>query len=612
MSTFFSNKKNYLLEIFLDILLFALAYILAFTLRYGREIPEETWAIIKSTLPFVLLIRTAIFFLLKVFSGQWRYCSIVDVVVIFRAITLGSVITAIMIYLLDRFQNFPQTVIVIEWLLVTVLIGFVRFSKRLIKELLINKTNNMKKVLIIGAGRVGKSLIYEMRTSWELGYRPVALIDDDPTKLNQAYYGVKVYGTRMSITHIVERMNIDEIVIALPHTTGKDLREIISCCRMTGKPLKIVTKSDDPNNKKNLENRLRNINIEDLIGRKVTKTEYDTIKQFIEGKRVLVTGAAGSIGSELCRQIAALNPERLIALDRSENGLFYLDRELTENFQNLVYSLTLADITDAEETNNVFYQYNPHIVFHAAAYKHVPMMELNPQQAIKNNIIGTKNVVDIAMRHNVRKFVLISTDKAVRPSNFMGMTKRIAEQYVQVSNHEGKTKCVAVRFGNVIGSSGSVIKIFEEQIDRGGPLTVTHPDVARFFMTIPEAVHLVLQAANMGKGGEIFVLKMGEMVKIYDLAKELILLAGKEPHTDIKINFTGLRPGEKIVEELWENTESCSEDLDENLYVIRNGIADNLTQYQKKIEHILAATGTMNMNFKGLKTKLESIMYASN
>ena len=609
MFKYIIKRKNYILEIVLDVLIFGLSYVVAFYLRLDGEITKQTAAIIINTLPGVIIIRTVVFFMLKVFRGQWEYCSFGDIISIIKAISLGSILIIIFIYIVNKFNSFPRTVIIIDWMIVSLLIVGVRFSKRLLKEILISKTNKIKKILIVGAGRVGTSLINEMKSNWEMSYNPVALVDDDPAKLDQTFYGVKVYGTRMSIPHLVTTMNIDEILIALPHVYGKDMREIVKLCRLTKKPLKIVTNSLGLTDQRDLSNRIRNIKIEDLIGRPQIEIDYKEIDDFIKGKRVLVTGAAGSIGSELCRQIAKFNPEKLIAFDRSENGLFYLDRELSESFQDLDYSLALSDITDFEETEKVFFQYKPHVVFHAAAYKHVPMMELHPYQAIKNNILGTKNVVDISIKNNVTKFVLISTDKAVHPTNFMGISKRIAEQYVQACNQSSATECVAVRFGNVIGSSGSVIRIFEEQICKGGPVTVTHPDVARFFMTIPEAVQLVLQAGTLAQGGEIFILKMGELIKIYDVAKELILLSGKELNKDIKINFTGLRPGEKLIEELWEDIEECKEDFNKNLYVIRNGTVSDLAQYSDNIDKVIALSNNNNVN--GIKAKMESMVNAN-
>lgn len=599
------KNKNVIIEILLDIVIFGVSYFLAFFLKMEGNFDRQTALIFRATLPLVVLVRIITFYTFKVFSGQWQYCSISDVILIFKAISVGSIIMVLIFHFLNHISHFPRSIFILDWMIVTLLIGIMRFSHRLTKEIMIGRTNKIRKILIVGAGRVGKSLINEMKSNWEMGYQPVAIVDDDVVKLNKSYYGVRVFGNRMSIPHLVSTMKIDEIVIALPHVSGKDIREIVNLCRISKRPFKIVTNSLGPTDQKDITNRIRNLNIEDIIGRRQTEIDFQEIREFISGKRVLVTGAAGSIGSELCRQIADFNPEKLILLDRSENGLFYLERELSEKYQELDYSLALADVTDKHELDVVFSQYKPHVVFHAAAYKHVPMMELHPAQAVKNNIIGTKLVVDTSIQHNVQKFVLISTDKAVNPENVMGMTKRIAEQYVQALNETKGISCVAVRFGNVLGSSGSVLRLFQEQITKGGPVTVTHPDVARFFMTIPEAVQLVLQAATLGNGGEIFVLKMGELVKIKELAKEMILLSGKQPNTEIKIKYTGLRPGEKITEELWENSEECTEDFNENLYVIRNGHINNVLHFEKNLKNLLQMTSTPNTL---LKSKLMTIV----
>lgn len=610
MINYFKNRRNYILEIIFDIFIFGFSYYFAFYLRLDGQIDMDTQSLIRSSLPIVIIIRTLTFFALNVFNGQWRYCSIADLISIIKAITCSTVFIGMFIFLINQFNQFPRSVLILDWMIVTLMIGGVRFARRLFNELLISKKNTSKKVLIVGAGRVGKSLVNEMKMNLEFGYNPVAMVDDDKKKHHQSFYGVKVLGTRMSIPHIVATMEIDEIVIALPHVSGKDIREIVKLCRVTKKPFKIIKNIKDPTDLKDLKNRIRNIKIEDLIGRRAIETDLKEIEEFIFNKRVLVTGAAGSIGSELCRQIAQFDPEKLIALDRSENGLFYLERELTDKYPELDYSLALADINDIEDIEDVFSKYKPHFIFHAAAYKHVPMMEMHPQQAIKNNVLGTKNVMDAARQNGVEKFVLISTDKAVNPMNIMGISKRIAEQYIQASNQLGETKALAVRFGNVFGSSGSVIRLFEEQISKGGPVTVTHPDVARFFMTIPEAVQLVLQAATKGTGGEIFILKMGDLVKIYDIAKELIILAGKEPNTDIKISFTGLRPGEKVVEELWEDAEECKEEFNENLYVVRNGHIKDIDSYNLDILKIKECK-IVPSNPNSIRSKLESVIYSS-
>lgn len=564
---------------------------------------------IQKTLLVVILFRTAAFLLFRVFHGQWRYCSILDVIAILKAISLSSLLIIAFIYFRFSFQGVPRSIFFIDWMILTLMVSGIRFSRRLLREILINTSSHVKKVLIVGAGELGKSLINEMKSNWESGYNPVALVDDDPKNLNQVYYGVKVLGTRMSIPHIASTKKIDEIIITIPCTSGKIIRETTSLCRLSHTPFKILSASNGRIDQRTLIDRIRKIDIQDLIGRKQIDINYDELGQFFNDKRILVTGAAGSIGSELCRQIAHFNLAKLITLDRSENGLFYLDRELSDAYPDLDYSLALADITDYDETQSFFSRFKPHIVFHAAAYKHVPMMEQHPYQAIKTNILGTKNVLDISLANNVEKFIMISTDKAVNPTSYMGLTKRIAEDFVKMANQQGVTKCISVRFGNVIGSSGSVLRIFQEQISKGGPVTVTHPDVARYFMSIPEAVILVLQAASLGKGGDVFILKMGELVKIYELAKELILLAGLVPNQDIKIDFTGLRPGEKIIEQLWEDSEKCTEEVNENLFVIKNGCDVNSMLNENYIHELLALAVKEPSVSNGYKSKLRSLIY---
>ncbi|MBN2412644.1 polysaccharide biosynthesis protein [candidate division KSB1 bacterium] len=605
----FKNKRL-LQDLFINIVLFCASYIIAFLVTYYGKLPPESFRIIQITLPVVLVVRITIFFVFQVFSGQWRDASISDMVAIGKSVTLSSVIIALIIYFIFNIKSIPVTLYIVDWLVITILTGFTRFSQRLINELIVKKSDKVKRVLIVGAGSIGKRLIKEMKSNWEMGYTPVALVDDNPAKVNRTVLGVKVQGTRKSIPHIVETLKVDEIIIAFSYAKGEVMREIVKLCRLSNIPFRIINKHEGPLDQKTIVDRIRQIKIEDLIGREQINIEFEKIQKYIEGKRVLITGAAGSIGSELCRQIARLNPERLIAFDRSENGLFYLERELIEKFQDLEYSLALADITDFIETDNVFNNHKPHIVFHAAAYKHVPMMELHPSQAVKNNVMGTKNVLDVSILHGTKKFVFISTDKAVNPVSFMGMTKRIAEQLVQGSDNINKTRCLAVRFGNVIGSSGSVIRLFQEQISKGGPVTVTHPDVKRYFMSIPEAVQLVLQAAVLGEGGQTFLLKMGELIKINDIAKELIMLSGNGSSQEIKINYTGLRFGEKIIEELWEDSEECMENVNENLYVLKSKSTNkfNLREFKGKINNIIRVASAQEKNLNGFKHKLEEII----
>ncbi|HPG41394.1 MAG TPA: nucleoside-diphosphate sugar epimerase/dehydratase [bacterium] len=608
-STIFKNRKVQI-DLVIHLILFFLSYLTAFVLAYNGKMTTNVWYIFNITVPIVILARLILFIVFQVINGQWADASISDAVQIVKASFVSSLLITFMMYLFHDIESIPISALVIDLFMVITFTGCARFSVRLINEIFMKKSDKVKRVLIVGTGIIGRRLIKEMKTNWEMGYSPVALVDDNPAKLNTTIMGVKVVGTRKSIPHIVDTMNIDEIIIAFAYAKGEDMREIVNFCRLSNRPFKIISKHEVPVDQKTIVDRIRQINIEDLIGREQIKIDFDQIQKYIEGKRVLITGAAGSIGSELCRQVAKFRPEQLICFDRSENGLFYLERELQEKFQELNYSLALADITDFIETDNVFNKHKPQIVFHAAAYKHVPMMELHPSQAVKNNVMGTKNVLDVSIQHGVKKFVFISTDKAVNPVSFMGMTKRIAEQLVQASDNSSKTRCLAVRFGNVIGSSGSVIRLFQEQISKGGPVTVTHPDVKRYFMSIPEAVLLVLQAAVLGEGGQTFLLKMGDLIKINDLAKELIMMSGNGSQDKIKISYTGLRFGEKILEELWEESEELVQNVNENLYVLKGRSINkfNLREFKGKINNIIRVASAQEKNLNGFKSKLEEII----
>ncbi len=605
----FRNKKVQI-DLAIHIILFFLSYLMSFVLAYNGKMTADIWHVFNITVPIVVLGRLIMFLVFQVINGQWADASISDALLIVKGAFVSSLLIAFILYLFHDIDMIPVSVLVIDFFMVVTFTGCSRFFWRLVNEILMKKSDKVKRVLIVGTGILGRRLIKEMKTNWEMGYSPVALVDDNPAKLNTTIMGVKVIGSRKSIPHIVDTMNIDEIIIAFAYAKGEDMREIVSLCRLSNKPFKIISKHEVPLDQKTIVDRIRQINIEDLIGREQIKIDFEQIQKYIEGKRVLVTGAAGSIGSELCRQLAKFQPEQLICFDRSENGLFYLERELQEKYHELNYALALADITDFIETDNVFNKHKPQIVFHAAAYKHVPMMELHPSQAVKNNIMGTKNVLDVSIQHNVKKFVFISTDKAVNPVSFMGMTKRISEQLVQASDNTSKTRCLAVRFGNVIGSSGSVIRLFQEQISKGGPVTVTHPDVKRYFMSIPEAVLLVLQAAVLGDGGQTFLLKMGDLIKINDIAKELIMMAGNGSQDTIKINYTGLRFGEKILEELWEESEELVQNVNENLYVLKGRSINkfNLREYKGKINNIIRVASAQEKNLNGFKTRLEEII----
>ncbi|HNO86538.1 MAG TPA: nucleoside-diphosphate sugar epimerase/dehydratase, partial [Anaerolineales bacterium] len=442
----------------------------------------------------------------------------------------------------------------IDWLFSLVLIGGSRFALRILAEQSSAPRDALrvgKRALIIGAGDAGALVVRELQKSSQLNLFPVGFLDDDPAKQNHQIYGVSVIGRVGKLADVLESQRIDEVIIAIPSAPGKIIRAVNDACRKKGIPSRTMPGIYELLGGKVSVNRLREVDITDLLRRDHVRVNDEQVGQALEGKRVLVTGAGGSIGRELCRQIARRNPSQLILLGHGENSIFEILLELQNDYAALKLIPVIADIRNGQRLDSVFAQHHPQVVFHAAAHKHVPLMEANPVEAITNNVLGTRNVVQAALDHNVERFILISTDKAVNPSSIYGATKRLAEAIVLDAAHKNKRAFAVVRFGNVLGSRGSIIPIFKNQIANGGPVTITHPDMFRFFMTIPEAVYLVLQASSMNNGGEVFVLNMGEPVRILDLAEDLIKLSGLEPQKDIEIAFTGIRPGEKLTEELW-------------------------------------------------------------
>lgn len=437
-----------------------------------------------------------------------------------------------------------------------------------------------------------------------LGNRIVGFIDDDPHKRNMQVVGLSVLGTRVNIEEIVHKHHIHDIIIAMPSAKRVHITEIINICKLTGAKVKIIPSINDFIKGRLAVKALRNVEVEDLLGREPVMTDLEGIANYVSDKVVLVTGAGGSIGSELCRQISSFRPKTLLLLGHGENSIYTIEMELKTKFPNVHLETVIADIQDRSRLDDVFRRFRPQVVFHAAAHKHVPLMERNPSEAVKNNVFGTRNVADCADKYKAERFVMISSDKAVNPSSIMGATKRIAEMYIQSINTISETQFVAVRFGNVLGSRGSVIPRFKQQIAAGGPVTVTHPDMVRYFMTIPEAVQLVIQAGSFAKGGEIFVLDMGEPVRILDLAQDLIRLSGYEPNIDIEINFSGMREGEKLFEELLTDEEAVSSTQHERIYIgkptqinrvelelqfkrIEKAIGDNQTTIKDVIEHLV-------------------------
>lgn len=518
------------------------------------NIPSHFFSIMLATFPLVMAIRMASFWYFGLYRGMWRFASMDYLLSIIKAISVSSILIILCLYLINQFLGYPRSIFFIDWLLLIVLIGGSRFSLRFFKEIRLSNDRDGKRVLVVGAGEAGETILREMIRNEHLGYNPIGLIDDDPSKIGSKIHGIKVLGDKTKIPVMVNRHGIDEIIISIPSATGSQIKCIIDQCSKTKAKFKTLPSLSEIINDQVSVNQIRDLDVEDILGREPVKIDINSIKEGICGKSVLVTGAGGSIGQELCRQIANLNPERLLLFDHGENSLFYIDKELKETFPILRSIPLLADVTNKEQTRQILRQFRPEIIFHTAAHKHVPLVEINPVEGIRNNVLGTKNIADAAIECKVDKFVFISTDKAVRPVNFMGVSKKIAEQYISGISQNNSVKFLSVRFGNVIGSTGSSFRIFREQINNGKPITITDPRATRYFMTVSEAVQLVLQAANFGKGSEIFILDMGKPINIYELAKTMIFLSGKEPGKDVDIVFTGLRSGEKLSEELFDDS----------------------------------------------------------
>jgi len=507
-------------------------------------------------------LMTLSFIVNGLYQGVWRFSSMHDLIRVVKASFFGLVLSAFACFLLNRMEGVPRSMFLIQFLLLVVGLGGGRFVYRFLKdqtalrEKLGGSDEEIKNILIVGAGRAGEKLVRDINATPALKLRVVGFIDDDRYKRNALIHNVKVFGSVELIPSLVEKFGVDKIFIAIPSANSEDVKKIVKFCKQTNAEIKILPKMDHLLSTQVEISLLRNLNIEDLLGREQVQLDMAHLNTMINEKTILVTGAGGSIGSELCMQIAKFKPKMIIMADYCELFMYELEMKFKEAHPDIAFYPKILDVRNQEKVNAVFEMYHPQIVFHAAAYKHVPMMEYNPNEAIETNIKGTKIVAEAAMNYKADKFVMISTDKAVNPTNVMGASKRIAEMVVtDLSKKSTHTQFISVRFGNVLGSNGSVIPLFRKQIEERKDITVTHPDIIRYFMSIPEACQLVLQAGSMGEGGEIFVLDMGEPVKIVDLAKEMIRLAGLVLDRDIKITFSGLRPGEKLYEELFSDKE---------------------------------------------------------
>lgn len=556
----------------LDIIFINVAIFVAYFIKFQWLIPPAYLHIyFKSFIP-ITMIMIASFYFFKLYRSIWRYASIDELNSVIFGVTAGTV--GSFLYGLIVGYRLPYSAYFVMWALTIMSSGGLRFLRRVIGSIEMAPREVLKKskrTLIVGAGDAGAMVVREMKKRPEMEYIPVAFIDDEKSKVGKVIHGVPIIGQRWDIPQIVADKDIDEILIAMPSATDEDRREIISICSETGCKLKTLPGIYELIDEKVTISQIRDVEIEDLLGRDPIELNIDEIAGYIKNKVILVTGGGGSIGSELCRQITRFNPKKLIILDIYENGAYELQMELNRKAPYIDKEVIIASIREKYRLEEIFERFRPQVVFHAAAHKHVPLMESNPKEAIKNNIIGTLNLAECADKYGVQKFVQISTDKAVNPTNIMGASKRVCEMIIQSIDKVSKTEFVAVRFGNVLGSNGSVIPLFKKQIASGGPVTVTHPEITRYFMTIPEAAQLVIQAGAMAKGGEIFILDMGKPVKMVDLARDLIKLSGFEPDKDIKIEFIGLRPGEKLYEELLMDEEGIQNTKHRKIFIGKPG-----------------------------------------
>jgi FlaA1/EpsC-like NDP-sugar epimerase len=550
-------------QLLADAGLIALAWWLAFWLRFDKGVPPPYHRLMMDTILVVIAIKLAVFIVFGFYNRWWRYVSTRDMWGAARGVTVACLVTDLVVYFAHPVKGFPlpRSVAVIDWLL---LLAFVA-GTRLIARSMIERPGAAsliargKEVIIVGAGDAAQLVIREMLKAPALGYTPIGLIDDDPRKKNLRLHGIRVLGTTDDLRRILRDNPPDEVLIAIPSASGGTRQRVVEIAQDAGVPVKTLPGLYELiSGDLNLTGQIRPVQVEDVLGREPVEVDVRSIAQYLAGETVLVSGSGGSIGAELCRQIARVEPKRLILVEQSESGLFDIERELVDERGFSAVAPVLGDCGDRAKMSQVFERYRPTVVFHAAAYKHVALLEANPLEAVRNNTLATRVLADVAVEYGARRFVLVSTDKAANPKNLLGQSKALCEWIVEAYGHreEIKTRFVAVRFGNVLNSSGSVIPIFRRQIAKGGPVTVTHPEMTRFFMTIPEAVSLIVQAGAIGGRGQVYVLDMGEPVKILDVARNMIRLSGKAREGEIPITFVGVRPGEKLHEELWTEGET--------------------------------------------------------
>lgn len=597
--------------VFLDIVIIVFTFYLAFWIRSldERFLFHQYFVIFKQTLPLVTVVYLFSFIFLGLYKGLWQYASVKELLRIFKAVGIGSLLTVGGMVFILNLRGFPRSVYIIHPLLLFLFVGASRFGGRIFKHVSPSSFLNisdLKQVILVGAGDAGEMIVRESLRHPENGYRIVGFVDDNPEKVNKDIHGVKILGPIEALPEIVKRKSVDEIVITVPSASREQIRRIIDVCNETKVPFKITPSLSDVMGGKVTFDQVRKVEVKDILSREAVKLDLEGISHYISGKRILITGAGGSIGSELCRQLTRFNPELLILFGRGEFSLYNTERELRERYPSLAVVPVIANIKDESRIRRVLNYYKPHVIFHAAAHKHVPLMEANPCEAIKNNVVGSRILMEAAEDYDVKRFVFISTDKAVNPVNFMGVSKRIAELVLQ-SMAKGNSRCKfsAVRFGNVLESRGSVVPLFKWQIRKGGPITITHPEVTRYFMTVSEAAQLVIQAGAMGKGGEIFVLDMGNPVKIIDLARDLIRLSGFEPEVDIKIKISGLRPGERMHERLVAEGEKVQATQHEKILIVKPNEVEvkELSEVVKELEKL-----AIEEDIQGLVKKIKEVV----
>lgn len=559
-----------LVIVMIHAVLVVLAYAMAFPLRFGFWAPFAEWRqFFVQTLPLLIAIKLVVFAWFHLYEGLWRYVSIRDILAILKAVTLSSLL--FLAGVLAFFgHDFPRSIFFLDWLLCFTLVGGVRLSIRAVRETRWGRRRvGAKRVLVVGAGDAGEMLVREMGRTASLSYEVAGFVDDDPGKQGRRIHGIAVAGTIDQLPALWRSLDVQELLIAIPSATPQQRERILDRCRESGVPFKTVPTLNDLLLGRAGITQLKEVTPEDLLGREVVHLDLDRLWREFQGKRILVTGAAGSIGSELCRQLGAFGPELLLLFDRAESNVYFTELDLRRQYPRLQVIPVVGDILDRRQMVELIEVYAPDILYHAAAYKHVPLMEQHPFQAVQNNVFGTETIALAAREGKVKKFVFISTDKAVRPVGIMGMTKRVAEGLL-LSLNGGPTTFVAVRFGNVLGSEGSVLPLFQWQIARGGPVTLTDPEASRYFMLISEAAQLVLQAGAMGEGGEVFFLDMGEPIRIMDLAQNLVRLSGLEPGQDIPVEVIGLRPGERLSEELVMEKEKLQASEHDRVFIVQN------------------------------------------